>query len=253
MDFLVELEVFAGPLDLLLYLVRRHEVEISEIPVAPITEQFLAYLEVLRELNVDAVGDFLDVASTLLEIKSRALLPHVEEVEEPLDDPRRELVERLLEYKKFKDAAAALDDRGRQWQQRFPRLADDLPAPSRDPADQPIQEVELWDLVSALGRILRDRDAQRPESIVYDDTPVHVYIEQILARLRERGVVAFSDLFRPEQPKAVIIGLFFAVLELVRHHGVRVEQRDLYGEIWVLPALEAAAEEAGPQMGTDER
>lgn len=238
MDFLVELEVFAGPLDLLLYLVRRHEVEISEIPVAPITDQFLAYLEVLRELNVDAVGDFLDVASTLLEIKSRALLPHVEELEEPLDDPRRGLVERLLEYKKFKDAAAALEDRGRQWQQRFPRLADDLPAPSRDPADQPIQEVELWDLVSALGRILRDRDAQRPESIVYDDTPVHVYIEQILARLRERGVVAFSDLFRPEQPKAVIIGLFFAVLELVRHHGVRVEQHDLYGEIWVLPALE---------------
>ena len=252
MDFLVELEVFAGPLDLLLYLVRRHEVEISEIPVAPITDQFLAYLEVLRELNVDAVGDFLEVASTLLEIKSRALLPHVEEVEEPLDDPRRELVERLLEYKKFKDAAAALEDRGRQWQQRFPRLADDLPAPSRDPADQPIQEVELWDLVSALGRILRDRDAQRPESIVYDDTPVHVYIEQILARLRERGVVAFSDLFRPEQPKAVIIGLFFAVLELVRHHGVRVEQQDLYGEIWVLPALEATGDEAGPQMDTDE-
>ncbi len=250
MDFLVELEVFAGPLDLLLYLVRRHEVEISEIPVAPITDQFLAYLEVLREMNVDAVGDFLEVASTLLEIKSRALLPHVEEVEEPLDDPRRELVERLLEYKKFKDAAAALEDRGRQWQQRFPRLADDLPVASRDPADQPIQEVELWDLVSALGRILRDRDAQRPESIVYDDTPVHVYIEQILARLRERGVVAFSDLFRPEQPKAVVIGLFFAVLELVRHHGVRVEQQDLYGEIWVLPALANTGESSAQNAGS---
>jgi len=260
MDFLVELDVFAGPLDLLLYLVRRHEVEITEIPVAPITDQFLAYLTLLKELQVDAVGDFLEVATILLEIKSRSLLPQTEEVEEPLDDPRRELVERLLEYKKFKDAAAALEDRGRQWQQRFGRLADELPPRSRDPADQPLQEVELWDLVSALGRILRDRDANQPESIVYDETPVHVYIEQILAQLGQRGVVPFSDLFRADQHKSVIVGLFFAVLELVRHHGVRVEQQDLYGEIWILPPLpspeqpngEGAADDvAEPQMNTD--
>src|SRR5687767_3983835 len=103
MNFRVELDVFRGPLDLLLYLVRKHEVEITEIPIAPITEQFVAYLEVLKELAVDDVGEFLDMASTLVEIKSRMLLPNPEEVEDPLEDPRHDLVERLLEYKKFKD------------------------------------------------------------------------------------------------------------------------------------------------------
>jgi segregation and condensation protein A len=251
MNFLVELDVFSGPLDLLLYLVRRHEVEITEIPVAPITEQFLEYLTVLEQLDVDAVGDFLEVASTLIEIKSRLLLPHSEEVDEPLDDPRRELVERLLEYKKFKDAATILEERSRHWQQRFPRLADDVPVRKRDAADDPIREVELWDLVSAFGRILRQRDAARPSSIVYDETPIHVYTAQIEVRLRERGVVAFSDLFQPDQHKSVVVGLFFAVLELVRHHGVRVEQQELHGEIWILAALAEPEESSeGPQNGT---
>ncbi len=240
MNFLVELDVFSGPLDLLLYLVRRHEVEITEIPVAPITEQFLEYLTVLKQLDVDAVGDFLEIASTLIEIKSRLLLPHSEEIEEPLDDPRRELVERLLEYKKFKDAATILEERSRQWQQRYARLADDAPTRKSDMADEPIREVELWDLVSAFGRILRQRDAARPSSIVYDETPIHVYMARIEARLRERGVVSFSDLFQPDQHKSVVVGLFFAVLELVRHHGVRIEQQELHGEIWILAALPGA-------------
>ena len=126
MDFLVDLEVFRGPLDLLLYLVRKHEVEITEIPIAPITDQFLDYLAVIEQLDVDAVGDFLDMASTLVEIKSRMVLPRSEEIEEPLDDPRRELVERLLEYKRFKDAATILEERSRDWQERYPRLASDL-------------------------------------------------------------------------------------------------------------------------------
>ena len=103
----------------------------------------------------------------------------------------------------------------------FPRLADELPTRKSDMADEPIREVELWDLVSAFGRILRERDAARPSSIVYDETPIHVYMARIEARLRERGVVSFSDLFQPEQHKSVVVGLFFAVLELVRHHGVR--------------------------------
>ena len=97
----------------------------------PITEQFLEYLTVLKQLDVDAVGDFLEIASTLIEIKSRLLLPHGEEIEEPLDDPRRELVERLLEYKKFKDAATILEERSRQWQQRYARLADDCADPKK--------------------------------------------------------------------------------------------------------------------------
>ncbi len=239
MNFSVDLEIFRGPLDLLLYLVRKHEVAITEIPIAPITDQFLEYLDVLEQLDVDMVGDFLDVASTLIEIKSRMLLPRSEEIEDPLEDPRHELVERLLEYKKFKDAAAILEERSRDWQQRYPRLANDLPTPSKDPALEPIREVELWDLVSAFARILREKESAVPRSIVYDETPIHVYMEQLHARLAEHGRIAFTELFRPLKHKSTVIGMFLAILELVRHQHARVEQNDLYGEIWILP---------GPQL-----
>src|ERR1044071_7046864 len=110
MDFHVDLEIFRGPLDLLLYLVRKHEVEIVDIPIAPITEQFLEYLTLLQQLDVNAAGDFLDMASTLIEIKSRMVLPRAGEVEDELSDPRQELVRRLLDYKKYKDAASMLDE-----------------------------------------------------------------------------------------------------------------------------------------------
>src|SRR6187549_668486 len=120
MDFRIDLDTFRGPLDLLLYLVRKHEVEIVDLPIASIAQQYLEYLEVLQELDVNAAGEFLDMASTLAEIKSRLVLPHGDEEFEALDDPREELVERLLEYKKYKDAASVLDEQGRQWQQRFP-------------------------------------------------------------------------------------------------------------------------------------
>jgi len=235
MEFRVDLEIFRGPLDLLLYLVRKHEVEIVEIPIAPITEQFLQYLEVLRGIDINVVGDFVDMASTLMEIKSRMVLPRGGEVEEELLDPRHELVQRLLEYKKFKDAASMLDERSRAWQQRFPRLADDLPPRTRNLADEQIQEVELWDLVSAFGRIMRDSQAARPSNIVYDDTPIHVYMARIQSLLTERGQVALRELFQPGMHKSSMVGIFLATLELVRHHGVHAEQNALFGEIWILP------------------
>jgi segregation and condensation protein A len=238
MDFLVDLDIFRGPLDLLLYLVRKHEVEITEIPIAPITDQFLEYLTVIEQLNVDAVGDFLDMASTLVELKSRMVLPRNEEVEEPLDDPRRELVERLLEYKRFKDAATILEERGRDWQERYPRLASDLGERGRVPTEEPIRDLELWDLVSAFSRILREREAAKPSSIVYDDTPIHVYMARIHTQLLERGQVAFSELFRQHRHKSAAVSIFLAILELVRHHYARVDQNELYGEIWVLPGAE---------------
>lgn len=240
MTFRVDLEIFRGPLDLLLYLVRKHEVEITEIPIAPITDQFLAYLAVLKEIDVNSVGDFLDMASTLVEIKSRMVLPRGGEEEEPLDDPRQELVQRLLEYKKFKDAASMLEERSRQWQEHFPRLGSDLPTRERNLADEEIQEVELWDLVSAFGRIMRDSQAAKPASIVYDDTPIHVYMARIQERLHAEGRVAFTTLFQPGMHKSAMVGVFLATLELVRHHGVRFEQNELFGEIWLMPGEESA-------------
>ena len=183
MDFHVDLNIFRGPLDLLLYLVRKHEVEIVDIPISLITEQYLEYLTVLEQLDVGAVGDFLAMASLLIEIKSQQVLPRADEVEEELEDPRQELVRRLLEYKQYRDAASILDERGRDWQQHYPRVAGDLPPRQRNLAEEPIHEVELWDLVSAFGRIIRENVATKPSNIVYDDTPIHVHMSRILARL----------------------------------------------------------------------
>jgi segregation and condensation protein A len=241
MNFRVELEMFRGPLDLLLYLVRKHEVEIVELPIAPITEQFLEHLAVLREIDVNAVGDFLEMASTLIEIKSRMVLPRGGEVEDDLSDPRQELVRRLLEYKKFKDAASMLEERGRHWQQHSPRMADDMPPRSAGLGEQPIQEVELWDLVSAFGRIMRDIEVARPSNIVYDETPIHVYMTRIKEQLAEQGRLEFREMFRPGMHKSAWIGIFLAILELVRHHHLRVEQNELFGQLWLVPGPEPDA------------
>jgi segregation and condensation protein A len=224
-------------LDLLLYLVRKHEVEITDIPIALITDQYLEYLTVIEQLDVNAVGDFLGMASLLIEIKSQQVLPHGDEIEEEIEDPRQELVQRLLEYKKYRDAASILEEQSRVWQQHFTRQSSDVPSHERDLAEEPIQELELWDLVSAFSRIMRETEAARPANIVYDDTPIHVHMSRIHALLREKGRIAFHDLFEPNMHKSKLVGIFLAILELVRHHNVRVEQNKLFGEIWVLPSL----------------
>ncbi len=234
MSFNVQLEIFRGPLDLLLYLVRKHEVEITDIPILTITEQFLEYMEILEQIDVNAVGDFLEMASTLIEIKSRLVLPRGGEEEGDLEDPRQDLVQRLLEYKKFRDAASLLEEQSREWQRHFSRQAIDLPPRERNLADQPIHEVELWDLVSAFSRILRENSAQRPSNIVYDDTPIHVHMEQLLEQLKNDGRIAFSELFQPGMHKSSLVGIFLACLELARHDNILCEQNDLFGEIWVI-------------------
>jgi segregation and condensation protein A len=242
MAFRVDLQMFRGPLDLLLYLVRKHEVEVVDIPIAAVAEQFLEHLSVLEQIDVNAAGDFLEMASTLVEIKSRLVLPRSgEEEEQAIDDPRHELVQRLLEYKKFKDAASILEERSREWQERFPRLANDLPTRQRNLADEPIHELELWDLVSAFGRVIRDNQAAAASNIVYDETPIHVYMSRIHEQLLASDRVAFGDLFQPGMHKSTLIGMFLAVLELVRHHGARAEQTELHGEIWILPGEQIAA------------
>jgi segregation and condensation protein A len=243
MSFRVELMIFRGPLDLLLYLVRKHELEVVDIPMAEIVDQFLEHLEVLEELDINSVGDFIEVAAQLVEMKSRSVLPRVEEPAEVMEDPRDELVQRLLEYKNFRDVASMLEERSRQWQQHYGRLASDIPSRQPDPATQPIQEVELWDLVSAFGRIIRDSRTVRPSNIVYDDTPIQVYMQRIHARLAREGRASFSDMFSSGMHKSAMIGVFLAILELVRHHSVRTEQNDLHGEIWVLPG-ESFSDEA---------
>jgi len=236
MSFDIQLDSFRGPIDLLHYLVRRHEVDVTEVLLAKVTEQYLEFIDGLKEISYDHVGEFLDVASRLIEIKARAVLPRNEhEPEETVEDPREDLVHRLLMYKEFKDAASLLEEHSMQWQSRYARMQDDLPIRKIELAEQPIEEVELWDLVSAFGRILRD-NRPKLEKIVYDDTPIHVYMKRIHSRLVHDGSLTFSQLFEPGMHKSAMIGVFLAVLELTRHHNVRAEQPDIYSEIKIQPA-----------------
>ncbi len=256
----VELDLFTGPLDLLLYLVRRSEVDIRELPIAKLTRQFQEFIEVLEFLDLDLVGDFVAMASTLVEVKSRLVLAEPEEEDEPIeadvsDDPRSGLVERLLEYKRFKEAATALEERAAEWQERYPRLSDDRPGTGRDPASDRIKEVELWDLVSALGRVLQRKEVDEQSSIRYDDTPIHVYVEQIGNLVRREQEVRFTSLFDEESLRSKIVGMFLAVLELLRHHGFRAEQPVPFGEIIIRPPLNDGTTQDGSGLtlpNTDE-
>jgi segregation and condensation protein A len=237
-EYRVSLDFFGGPLDLLLYLVRRNEVDILDLPLARITAQFVEFLKVLEFLDLELAAEFVSTASALVEIKSRTALPRPEEieVETPLDEePPNDLVFKLLEYKKLRDAAKALEDQAALWQERYPRLSDERPSRERDLASDRIKEVELWDLVSALARILRRETIEQETSVRNVETPLSVYVERIAERVRREGRVAFSAFFEEGSRRGEIVGMFLAILELLRHHGFHAEQPADYGEIWIRP------------------
>ena len=154
--FSANLPFYQGPIDLLLYLVRKHELDVLEIPIARILEQYLDYLDIIEQIDVNAVGDFIAMASVLIEMKSFKTLPGEEVAEVEIETPKQELVKQLLEYKRYCDAARLLQKRSESWQLRFPRLADDLPQRPRSLSDESIRKIELWDLVSAFGKVLRE-------------------------------------------------------------------------------------------------
>src|SRR5947209_1414600 len=229
-DYQVDLDSFRGPLDLLLYLVKHNEVDVCDIPIARILEQFQHYLDIMTVLDVERVGDFIVMAGTLMEIKSKMVLPRgAEESAEEEADPRMELVRQLIEYKKFKDAAALLEARAERQSLRLARLP--VAQPSADPSRQPLQEVELWDLVSAFGRLMRETLALQPQQIVVDHTPIHVYMEQIVQRLTAEGPMAFRALFTPPYNRGRLVGLFLAMLELIKGRTLAAEQAEPFAEI----------------------
>lgn len=237
-DYRVELDIFTGPMDLLLYLVRRNEIDSLELRLAVITQQFLDFLEVLEFIDLELAADFVVIASTLLEIKSRLALPQDEENEEeelPVEEPQGQLIQQLLEYRNLKSAAQALEERAAEWQERYPRLSDERPRQGKDPRRDHIKEVELWDLVSAFSRVIRKKVVEGETRIRYDDTPIAVYAERIRERVTQQGRAAFSDFFEGERLRSRIVGIFLAILELLRHHDYRAEQPVDFGEIWILP------------------
>lgn len=249
-DYRVQLDVFRGPLDLLLFLIRRDEIDIYDIPIARVTEQYLAHLRTLEALDPNVVGEFLVLASTLLEIKSRALLPTPPlESGLPGEDPRAPLVRQLLEYKRFKDAARSLgtaaDDRARKFVRRPGPLPKELEGVE-------LEEASVWDLLSAFTKVMsaigRGPGEQR---IFYDDTPIELYQDEILAALERSGALSFASLFEDARDRPRIIGRFLAVLELVRSQRIRAEQEKLFGEIYLFLTVEVEAEDAPESGGVD--
>jgi segregation and condensation protein A len=236
----VQLEIFEGPLDLLLHLIKKNEVSITDIPIATITEQYLATLELMQNLNLDVAGEFLVMAATLIHIKSRMLLPPSEEADEEEEgaDPRAELVRRLIEYTRFKDAAAQLEQREMLTRDVFARSA----APVEEAAFPGFREVSVFELLSALRRVLERLPKDNVHEVTLDKITVREKMTLLLDTLRAQGQVLFEALFSEAKSRMEIIVTFLAMLELVKVRAVRIFQEQLGGPIAIQAAvLEQAA------------
>jgi segregation and condensation protein A len=234
-DYKVKLDVFEGPLDLLLYLIKRDEIDIYDISIERITRQYLEYLQAFKELNIDLAGEFVLMAANLLYIKSRSLLPldqqpPDEEADE--DDPRWELIRQLIEYKKFKDVAALLHDRALEQENIFTRAAGTGPeAPLR------LGEVGIFQLINAFQNVIKRIEAREElQEIFGENFTVSDKIETILARVSEGVALKFSELFAHMASRVEIVVTFLALLELIRLKQVRARQPDPFGEIEIAPA-----------------
>jgi len=214
----VKLEIFEGPLDLLLHLVRKNEIDIFDIPIATIAQQYLEYLQLLAMLDLTIAGDFLVMAATLMRIKVRMLLPpSVDEEEEEPEDPRAELVQQLLEYRKFKEAAGHLAGREEETRELFPRRATGVEGV---PLGEEREPVGLFDLLGALQEVIKRLAAEDRYQVGGEDVSVEECIEVIVDRLRTAGEIAFTALFDAATTRRQIIAMFLALLELVRSRKV---------------------------------
>jgi segregation and condensation protein A len=229
----IRLATFEGPLDLLLHLIRKHEVDIYDIPIALITQQYLEYLDLMAELNLDVAGEFLVMAATLIHIKSRTLLPRPDPTQEdPQEDPRDALVRRLLEHQKFKAAAELLHEkeiqRSAQWGRPDQRVAALVGEPP-----EPEVEVDLFSLMAAFRQVL-ERARHRPQVLLPpEQISIEARIEQLMARLSDTQACGFEELFADVQTRAGMVVTFLALLEMIRLKRVRVYQQTSCGPIRV--------------------
>jgi len=244
----VNLEIFAGPLDLLLYLVRREEVDIYDIPIARITAEYIKYIEMLKTLDIDLAGDFLVMAATLMEIKSAMLLP-CPELDDQADldagDPRAELIRQLLEYKKFKDAANLLGDSADRRKERFTRPDSCIAA--LNPQTQPeldLDQISIWTLLEAFDSIMQATGRLARFDHIKDDTPIDLYQIEILHRLQTEGPMMLENIFQDRSNRLVLVGLFLALLELIRSQLIWIEQPEPLGPIYIRPLTDQPAEQA---------
>jgi segregation and condensation protein A len=232
-NYPVRLANFEGPLDLLLHLIKKHELDIYDIPIAIITKQYLDYVNVMQELDLDIAGEFLVMAATLIHIKSRMLLPRPDpRQEDPEEDPREALVRRLLEHQKFKAAAELLHEKETLRSAQWARPDGSVAGAAGEPVEPEI-EVDLFSLMSAFRQVL-ERAKQRPTvPLPAEHIPIDTRIDQLLARLSETEACGFEDLFEDVHSKAGMIVTFLALLEMIRLKLVRVFQGGAFGEIRV--------------------
>jgi len=231
----VRLSAFEGPLDLLIHLIRTNEVNIYDIPIALITEQYLDYIRLMEELNLDVAGEFLVMASTLIHIKSRMLLPRPDPAQEdaPEEDPREALVRRLLEHQKFKAAAGLLHDRETLRGAQFTRGDGSVAEAAGDPYE-PELEVDLFSLLAAFRGVLERASRRPPMVLPPDQISMEDRIQQLLARLSETEACGFEDLFTDgDGSRAYMIVTFLAILEMIRLKLIRVFQSGGFGPIRV--------------------
>jgi len=254
-DYRVELEVYNGPLDLLLYLIKRDELDIYDIPIARITDSYLGYVKMLRGLSeadgldINLAGEFLVMAATLMEIKSATLLPKAPvetghdgqpSAAEELSDPRAELVQKLLEYKRFKDSSMLLERRAAEHAVRFPRVPASFGADSDEPPPVDLEEVAIWDLLSVFERLMKEVGPRRSRyhEVTYDDTPIDLHAADIEDRLKREGRVTLRQLIVGRKSRSEMIGVFLALLELIREKKILVRQNDDLGDVDIDPAPE---------------
>jgi len=253
----VQLEIFEGPLDLLLHLIKKNEVNITDIPIATITEQYLATLELMQTLNLDMAGEFLVMAATLIHIKSRMLLPAGED--EPDDeeegvDPREELVRRLLEYQRFKEAASELGQRDLLTRDVFARSA----ASPETPAPAGFRELSVFELLTALRRVLERLPKDEFHEVTLEKITVREKMTLVLDRLHANVQVLFESLFAEARSRMEVIVTFLAMLELVKIRAIRIYQDEPQGAIvieaavGVEQAVEALAREEVKEEVEDE-
>ena len=239
----IRLPEFEGPLDLLLYLINKNEVDIHDIPIAPITRQYMEYLDLMKELNLDVAGEFMVMAATLIHIKSKMLVPvnpTEAEGEEEGEDPRDELVRRLLEFQRYKEAAGLLHQkreiRAATW------IRPDTALPTFDDAGEEMIEAGLYDLIGAFKELLERRKTLLAHEVEHEGKSVEERMEELLDMLREGQSLEFLELFASEETKAGMILTFLSLLELIRLKRIKVYQRSLFGPIRVFRPL-------GPEAG----
>jgi len=239
-NYRVQLPVFEGPLDLLLYLIRKNEVDIYDIPISLIVEQYQQYLDLMRLLNLDVAGEFLVMAATLSHIKSKMLLPKAEEEAEE-EDPRRELVARLLEYQKYKEAANLLLNREQAgkdvfvrefMEERVKELAEDVSLERME-----FEEVDLFHLIDAFQELFKKRSLEDIRKVVVERVRVVDRIAYILERLKEQEAINFEDLFVGSRTRTELVVTFLALLELIRLQVVKAFQGANFGPIQIRRAV----------------